>query len=166
VSAVLTLHVGFSGSSTGMSLQQQAAIRCELTELRQLGPATLHHGMCVGADAQAHAIARDLGYAIVGHPGVRSRGPTNPAERADLLCNVAREELTHFARNRVIVDETSILLATPFDGVVGSIWQASHRGGTWYTIGQAGIRRRPTRVYYRDGSWDETGKWPTSEGRS
>ena len=53
------MRIGITGTRKGLSLWQKSVLRSELTRLsRQAGqPLQLHHGDCVGVDAQAHAIA-------------------------------------------------------------------------------------------------------------
>src|SRR5262249_16113642 len=70
-------------------------------------PAECHHGDCVGADAQFHALAQEAGALLVIHP------PADDSQRA--VCRGSRlwPAKDHLARDRQIVDETEVLLATP-----------------------------------------------------
>ncbi len=58
---------GLTATRHGMSGEQKDAFRKFLAG----SVGILHHGMCAGGDADGHAIAREIGYFIVGHP------PTN-----------------------------------------------------------------------------------------
>jgi hypothetical protein len=115
-------HIGFTGTRSGMSAVQKTAF-AELLE--SLVPCVFHHGDCVGADSEAHLMARTLGISVVIHPPVK--------EDLRAFCEGASEERTpksYFARNRDIVNECSLLIATPYTNEETS-------GGTWYTINYA-----------------------------
>ena len=51
------MRVGFTGTREGLTSAQRDALR---EVLRALAPSVLAHGDCVGSDAAAHAVARDL----------------------------------------------------------------------------------------------------------
>jgi hypothetical protein len=68
--------VGFSGTRAGMTAQQKERLEFKLRELRRLDFHWFHHGDCTGADAEAHDIAKTLGYKIAIHP------PNEPFLRA------------------------------------------------------------------------------------
>lgn len=128
------MNVGFTGTQHGMTPKQQDELRQCLTILRDQHEALIfHHGDCVGADAEADAIARELGYHIVLHP------PTNPKKRAfcqaDYYTCAPKSYLT---RNQDIVLDTGVLLAAPRERV------EEQRSGTWATVRFA----RRARVFY------------------
>lgn len=129
------IRYGFTGTRAGMSAAQLAW----LPTVFPTGT-PLHHGGCVGADAQMHAHALSTGSTVVVHPPInpKLRMPYDP--RA--LWMPAKEYLP---RDRDIVDATNRLLATP-DGPprLGS--------GTWYTIDYAVSRKVPVLVCYPDGT--------------
>jgi hypothetical protein len=117
-------HVGFTGTQEGMSPEQEKKLGKYLHNLlRKKAEITLHHGDCVGADAQAHTIALSMGIKVCLHP------PLDPKKRA--FCEgwsdiyLAKEYLT---RNRDIVDASDVLIATPGG------FQEKKRSGTWATI--------------------------------
>lgn len=82
---------------------------------------TLHHGDCIGADAQAHDAARALGYHIVLHP------PTNPSRRAYCSADEEAPPLEYLARNKRIVESSELLIAGPSG-------PERVRSGTWSTV--------------------------------
>ena len=98
-----------------------------------------HHGDCVGADAQAAVMARDLGCRLICHP------PEQTADRAYVVSDEAREPLTYLARNRAMVDEAKRLVAFP------RLMAEEERGGTWYTIRYARKRGYPVTIIWPDG---------------
>lgn len=110
-------RVGFTGSRAGMSPGQLAALRVLLADA-----AEFHHGDCVGADAQAHGIALEMGVPIVLHP------PSDARLRAYCAgAGMEMPEAPYLVRNRAIVNATDILVAAP-DG------PERVRSGTWATV--------------------------------
>jgi hypothetical protein len=94
--------VGFTGTRKGMTHTQRVQV---VNILSGLQPDAFHHGGCVGADAEAHALADRL------------RIPTE-----------IRPPKPYLERNHDIVDESDVLIATP--GQVNEV----RRSGTWATI--------------------------------
>lgn len=121
---------GFTGTQYGMKSAQKKAARQLLIDLADIGITTLHLGDCIGADAQMHAIAKDLGFYLIGHP------PVNPRKRAFLPYNETRDELPYLQRNGRIVTECAYLIVTPHT--------TYHvlRSGTWSTFRNAKRRGR------------------------
>jgi hypothetical protein len=128
------LRVGFTGTQRGMSGPQTSAVRRHLGQcFKFAGPdqPEFHHGDCIGADAQAAQIARDLGYRVVGHP------PVVAAKRAFFPSDVERRPEAYLVRNREIVDAVEFMLATPGEA------REVLRSGTWSTIRYARQRGVP-----------------------
>jgi hypothetical protein len=124
---VVSLHIGITGSRNGATHEQLIKARLILAGAWRAGN-VMHHGRCVGADSQMHAIARSLGYVIEQHP---------PANRAmeDLNCDVQPGEIMHARlpyadRNRAIVDASSQLIVLP---QYPEDDPRSKRSGTWMT---------------------------------
>lgn len=129
------MKIGITGTRTGMNTTQFAALQ---TYLKQFDPATteLHHGDCVGADAEVAMLAKSLGMRVVCHP------PEKDELRAFFESDESRKPLSYFARNRNIVDETDELIVVPY--------QDSHQpnGGTWYTHDYAKKKGKTPIVFY------------------
>lgn len=132
--------LGFTGTREGMTEAQKESVR-EL--MSSLNPRLFVHGDCVGADADAHTIARSLGLVIAMRPctlrnyraysqGASKEYPPEPP----------------LDRNRKIVEESSILMATPKG------FHEEARGGTWYTINYARKMKTPVIIVFPDGSAD------------
>jgi hypothetical protein len=127
------IKVGFTGTKRGMTSLQADKVEEILAEVRQLRSAEslllgwpeFHHGDCVGADAGAHAIARRCGYRVVLHP------PIEASLRAFCFADESREPAEYLTRNRDIVRETGLLIATP------KRMGEEMRSGTWATVREA-----------------------------
>jgi hypothetical protein len=114
--------VGFTGTSRGMTPAQREAVRqwlwSALTFLEEV-----HHGDCVGADAEFHELARWYGVDVILHP------PEDPKARA--WCKGAVRSLPerpYLERNRDIAGACSTLLAAPHQVPMIT------RSGTWATV--------------------------------
>lgn len=143
------VHVGFTGTRFGASELQLASMRRLLSELAQrAGAVVAHHGDCIGADAQFHAAARELGWRVVVHPPV-----DDDDDRARCDHDELRDPLTHMKRNKSIVLESQLMMAVPRD-----MTQQPH-GGTWKTAVMAQKAKRPLVIVLPDGSVQ--GEWPS-----
>ena len=123
-------RIGFTGTQTGMTKKQRLKLVITLRRFSKGVKATgfeFHHGDCVGADEQAHTIAKLEGGYIITHP------PKDPKKRA--FCKGAdevRPRKDYLPRNRDIVNEgKDLLLAAPKEK---SEPDSQRAGGTWYTI--------------------------------
>ena len=114
------MKIGFTGTQTGMTHMQKRVFE---RLLHQFGCTEFHHGDCIGADSDAHKIARTLAVPwIVIHP------PTDPRKRAFCKANLVRPEKAYILRNHDIVNDTDTLIATPKEDT------EQLRSGTWATI--------------------------------
>lgn len=134
------LHCGITGTQRGLTPVQANQLRQSLVLFRDKGGTTIHHGDCIGADAQASAIAFDLGLLRVIHP------PNNPGKRAHCLGEQILPEKPYLERNHDIVDATTILFALPGEQT------EQLRSGTWATVRYARKLGRPILLLYPDGS--------------
>lgn len=135
--------LGFTGTQHGMTQRQQDTVRYLFHELPLH---VLHHGVCVGADAEAHRIALRLSALIVGH------SPTDAKKMAVLKgFDQLHEPQPYLRRNKSIVSHgRDGLIAAPFD----DIEPRSLRGqGTWTTIGYARKAGRRVWIVHRDGTF-------------
>jgi hypothetical protein len=120
-----------------MTSSQQAIFTSLISGYRALHQyVAFHHGQCIGSDDHAARIAKVLGCWIVSHP------PTNRKAVSDFPADEYRAPKPYLHRNRDIVDETSILIATP-----GEL-EERLRSGTWATIRYARSKGyEPTIIY-------------------
>lgn len=128
--------VGVTATRAGLTQAQAARARQELSEATDL-----HHGDCLGGDAELHDIGRAVGLWIEGHP------PIDPKQRAWKKCDKLWPEKEYIERNHDIVDCTQRMLAFPKSKV-----EEMRGSGTWATIRYARRVRRQLLVVYPDGS--------------
>lgn len=133
------MRVGFTGSRRGMTQPQKMSF---YNLLIGLTVTEFHHGDCIGSDDEAADMASVAqgDCIIVCHP---------PLDESHRAFNKRHHQIlkakTHFVRNRDIVDETDILIATPCDTTEQS------RGGTWYTVSYARKRRKQIKFIWPSG---------------
>lgn len=132
--------IGFTGTRHGMTPPQLKQVELILVDM---GSYIVHHGDCVGADAQFHVLANAQGYRIIVHP------PLSEQWRAFCVGNEMRTPKEYHARNRDIVDEADLMLAAP-----GEFQDPGH-GGTWYTIRYAKKQKTPFTIILPDGTYEE-----------
>ena len=125
-------HIGFTGTREGMSEYQKYKLSGILQQAMLLAASegselVFHHGDCVGADAEAHAIAQSHKVnRIVIHP------PKAKSHRA--FCGKGESNVTweepeeYLERDRQIVDACEGMLAAPKSDI------EERRSGTWYTV--------------------------------
>jgi hypothetical protein len=127
------VDVGFTGTQVGMTAEQKGELREGLSSLISRGRRVrFHEGDCIGADAEAAAIARELGCWIVSHP------PSDPKKRAFFKADEERKPKPYLVRNGDIVTECSIVYAAPRNRV-----EQFRGSGTWTTVRYA---RRANRL--------------------
>ena len=126
--------VGFTGTQIGMTPFQLKRVRKILTDL---APKALHHGDCVGADAEAHEIALSLDIPIIGHPPLKSSKQAFCRGFEEL-----RDPKPYLERNHDIVDECHVLIAAP------ATPHQRRRSGTWATYRYAHKTWKPTYLVY------------------
>lgn len=115
------MKIGFTGTRIGMSKAQKRVFESLIDEY---WPEVFHHGLCQGADEEAHLIVRSMkpSCRIEGHP------PTNYKFVSDVDCDKYFPQVPYLTRNKSIVNCASLLIATPKTN------QEELRSGTWSTI--------------------------------
>lgn len=132
--------IGFTGTQTGMTLKQMNEVNSLFKELKLT---VFHHGDCIGADSEAHDFAvlyfrlikmidSTVGKIVI-HP------PINNSKRAFCKALTIREPKEYLTRNKDIVNESDILIATPKEDT------EQLRSGTWSTIRYA--RKMNKKIY-------------------
>ena len=116
-------HLGFTGTKMGMTDEQRVRV---IWLLKEFEPKNVHHGDCIGADAEFHELA-GLRREIVRHvhPPIERKYAANVLMRdKDILYS----EKSYHKRNHDIVDACTVLLATPGQTI------ELLRSGTWSTV--------------------------------
>jgi hypothetical protein len=106
------MKISFTGSRFGMTPQQKDAItRLEVFTTKV---SEAHHGDCLGSDADFHHYIRETDPAIriIIHPGFPANHPDDTTLRAFCEGDHTSAPKSFFARNRDIVAETDMLIAT------------------------------------------------------
>jgi hypothetical protein len=136
-------HVGFTGTQRGMTIAQAKSVGAVLGRVTG-GDSWFHHGDCIGADYEAHTIAKQLGWKIHLHP------PTDMRRR--VYCKPDKSDMPqdYLARNRNIANTVSMLIAAP-----GGPEQL--RSGTWSTVRYARKRQIPIVIVWQDGRIEKEG---------
>jgi len=111
--------IGFTGTRKGMTDDQKEAFKAFLEAHK---PEEFHHGDCVGADADAHKIAKKLKIKIVIHP------PEDGKHRAFCKGGKILKPKPYLERNHDIVGVCSVLIACPKQK------REIRRSGTWATV--------------------------------
>lgn len=135
------LHVGFTGTQEGMTTRQKQVVG---GLLRTLKPTTVHHGDCIGADADFHDLARFLVNGVVVH----IHPPINKSKQANCVGDFSEPRKDYLVRNRDIVDSSSVMIGTPKG-------PEELRSGTWSTIRYSKRKKCKLYVVYPDGKIEE-----------
>lgn len=117
------IRYGFTGNRFGMSDKQKTQIRGILQKDIDDGKKIeVHHGDCVGSDADFHKICEEMKISIIIHP------PSDNKLRAFCKSETIYSTKDYLIRNQDIVNESEQILACPVDG------NEVLRSGTWSTI--------------------------------
>ena len=118
------MKVSFTGTKNGMTDYQHTRLLEVLSELcLEKGVEEFHHGVCVGADEEAHAVALCFKIPVILHPPIDQKSMAKC-----LMAKEVREPKPYLVRNRDIVDEGDLLIAAP-----ATKWEVL-RSGTWATV--------------------------------
>ncbi len=134
--------VGFTGTRHGMTGYQCDVVRALLIEH---GATVLHHGDCLGSDAQADSIGRELELRIAVHPPINDIMQAFCARPGDLVLLPQ----PYLVRDCEIVDACTLLIAA------SSTAQEQQRSGTWATVRYARSVGRRRVVVLPNGSYGE-----------
>jgi hypothetical protein len=135
----MQISVGFTGTQMGMTQEQKKTLELYLKRTLETD-VDYHHGDCVGADEQFHKILEDLNVTkIIIHP------PINEKKRAFCKSNFVRKQKEYLDRNKDIVDESDILIATPKE------FDEQLRSGTWSTVRYADRKKKQAFIIYPNG---------------
>lgn len=137
------IHVGFTGTRKGMTEAQYNAVHEVVVQLIDIfGPISVHHGACVGADAEFHAMCSGMGLNI---KQIYQHVPRDTSLRADLTGGIYELPLPYDERNQAIVDDSHLMIAAPLEE------QPQARGGTWQTVRFARTKGNLWRIVFPSG---------------
>jgi hypothetical protein len=139
---------GFTGTHRGQTKAQLASLKRLLQSYRALstGIPNFRHGLCVGADDQAAALAGGLGFFVIAFPGFPPKDPTDLSNRGIFAKNDLVMEAEPFVvRDYKIVDASDVMIATPAQKM------EILRSGTWTTVRYAKKQGKPVIIIYPDG---------------
>lgn len=152
------MHIGFTGTQKGMTAEQHSRLAHILVDLLAAanGTVTLHHGDCIGADLQAHALFHELVDGglpicrIVIHPGdnKEKRAHASNNWRYQKVATKVLEEKDNMDRNQDIVDASDVVIAAPRSHA------ETRRSGTWATARRARTAGKRVIVVYPDGQFN------------
>lgn len=133
------MKIGFTGTQDGMTPAQEGTFK---NLIRRLSPLEFHHGDCIGADLHAHYLIRYCfpDVKIYVHP------PDNSSKRAFAEGHSKYIPKPYLERNKVIVNMTNILIATP------KTKDEMLRSGTWSTVRYAKKVNKKVYIISPDGS--------------
>jgi len=147
------VHFGFTGTERGMTGLQSLALVNLFHEHRYVirnksahAIIYLHHGVCIGADAEAHGIAREADMRRWLHPPVDVSRLARVKLLEDDRCELA---LPYLERNHKIVDACTTLFAAPRE------LHEIVRSGTWATIRYARKKKRRIIIVWPNGNVSE-----------
>jgi hypothetical protein len=148
---VAVIHIGFTGTQDGMTPYQAEKVWMLVRYRYFYG----HHGDCIGADKEFDSIVR----AAAGFSGMVIHPCDIESKRAYCTahypCDATREVLPPLARNRVIVNESDCIIATPKETSM------QLRSGTWTTVRYALEAHRPVAIVFPNGGLVfDGGVWP------
>lgn len=135
------MKIGFTGTQKGMTFPQCETLLDFLkTRIARGKPiAEFHHGDCIGADSEAHKIARVLKIRIHIHP------PLDPSRRAFCPSPNTSCPKPYLERNNDIINQTNFLVACPKG------YQEEVRSGTWATIRYTAKKGKEVYIIYPNG---------------
>jgi len=137
-------HIGFTGTQSGMTDTQYLITKLFFQKYK-IEIEDVHHGDCIGADADFHILVRLYSnIKIIIHP------PKNKSKRAFKQGDVILEPDEYLKRNHDIVDACNILLATPKEN------EEVIRSGTWATIRYGKKSKKMVIIIFPDGKVDIT----------
>lgn len=134
-------HLGVTATRNGLLLPQMGVA---IKIFRALAPQLemLHHGDCIGGDAELHDLCRKVSNNLV---HIHGHLPNDDSQRAFCKCDSYSDPLPYIKRNHVIVNVSQLIVAFPAE------YTMRLRGsGTWATIRYAKLRK-PLIIVYPNG---------------
>jgi len=143
---LLLQPIAVTGTKEGLTSPQRGSLFRASVAITKLCPnsrMSLHHGDCIGADAEMHDIAKELGWHVEIHPPILNK------YRA--LCkdaDIIHAEYDYLTRNRHLVDAAPILFSCPKE------MHEELRSGTWAATRYARKKHKKIYTFWPDGKVD------------
>jgi len=145
------MKIGFTGTQRGMTDKQKVYIMNWFRECSAGSEFETHSGDCIGADQDFVNVLNWIemkGWCVfftkIGHiPEIKTK-------RAFCKYDEEREPKPYLVRNKEIVNESELLIATPGE------YKEQLRSGTWSTIRYAKKLKKRVIVVFPDGSVEIT----------
>jgi hypothetical protein len=116
------MNIGFTGSRWGMGEVRKPIVSYIADKLKV---SKAGHGMCAGGDTEFHDLIRALKRKV----WIKGYPPTEQGKFfVNRKCDELQEPKEYLDRDRDIVDEADVMIATPETA------EEKRRSGTWYTI--------------------------------
>ncbi len=116
-------RIGFTGTQDGMTPFQKKELAIFFWDRASIYPdISFHHGVCEGADEEAAQLSLYFGFTTIAHP------PINTYKMSDFESDFAHPPKDFLDRNKDIVDDCDVLVATPKE------MEEVVRSGTWSTV--------------------------------
>jgi hypothetical protein len=138
------MKLGITGTQTGMKPKQMSTMIDLLMQLKmETEIEELHHGDCIGADAEFVQLVR------VGFPGatIVSHPCTITDKRARVPSHIEHPAKPPLERNHDIVDAAELMFAAP------KTMNEELRSGTWATIRYARKQKKHLIIVWPDGTY-------------
>ena len=132
-------HIMITGTRQGLSDNQYKQVYNLLLDIYNSYDSfvVLHHGDCIGVDAEVNKMARALGYTTIAHPcDIREK-------RAFSISDETLEPEKPLVRNRSMVDASTFVIAAPAQD------EEVLHSGTWATIRYARKKGKNVRILER-----------------
>lgn len=139
------MKIGVTGTKKGLSEQQKEYVLGKKSAMWKLLMEELHHGDCIGVDAQVHSLLKTCGFRVqnfvIIHP------PQKTLYQAWCAPFKKRHKpKPYLVRNRDIVDETEFLIAFPKG------YEEELRSGTWACVRYARKKHKTILFVFPDGT--------------
>jgi hypothetical protein len=138
------MNVGFTGTQKGWTKEQKDSFYRIIDKhdflIKPKYWTSFHHGDCIGADWQAHFLIDLMKVPIVIHPPIKEDKRAFCQHYTEI-----RKQKEYLARNKDIVNETDVLIATPKED------KEIVRSGTWSTVRYARKKGKRIIIIYPDG---------------
>lgn len=148
------MKIGFTGTQAGMTNLQWTRTLFLLRGLEVQADLTVHHGCCLGADADfvricAVALEEERSITIIAHPSNLQDKTSLEAKQSSNSLRPVKDPLV---RNHDIVNNVELMIACP------KTKTEELRSGTWATIRYARKQKKHLIIIWPDGTTTEENK--------